>query len=427
MKNEVLIIGGGASGLAAGIQAARSGADVTILEHMDRVGKKILSTGNGKCNLSNRVQKPECYRCSQPEFPMQVLEHFGVSQVLMFFESLGLEVKDKNGYLYPLSEQASAVLDVLRMEADHLGIRIAAGRKVKEIRRLAQGGFCIKSVDCLPAPHSTDGFGDEFYGSSLILASGSKAAPASGSDGSGYLLAAGLGHHIINPLPALVQLRCEGNFFKQLAGVRTEVALILKVQKRHGVQTVLAGETGELQLTDYGISGIPVFQISRFASIALASGERVTVCIDFLPQKTREDTRSLLEHRKQQAGYKNAGEYMIGLFNKKLGEVLLKLSGIGIQTSVTDISPAQWEKLYEIMKGLEVVVKASNSFSNAQVCCGGADTREINPDTMESRLIKDFYMTGELLDVDGICGGYNLHWAWATGCIAGYHAGRGNR
>lgn len=410
MTKRVLIIGGGASGLTAAIAAASQGASVTILEHMDRVGKKILSTGNGRCNLTNLSMRPENYRCSQRAFPMRVLDRFSVWDTLTFFDEIGIVTKNKNGYIYPNSEQASAVLDCLRLEAEHRGVRMVCGCQVKKLWQEKRAGKRQFAAE-------TDG--ERFTADALILATGSKAAPVTGSDGSGYALARSFGHSIIRPLPALVQLRCEGKQYKQLAGIRCEAALKLMIDGK-----VAASESGELQLTDYGISGIPVFQISRFASVALADQKTVSVLIDFLPSKSREDAKKFLDGRTRRMGYRCCGDLMTGVLNKKLALTLLKLAGISQEETVGQVSGERWERFLQLIKAYEARVTATNSFEQAQVCCGGVDTGEVRPDTLESRLVPGLYLAGELLDVDGICGGYNLQWAWSTGMIAGRCAGR---
>ncbi|MDD3252305.1 MAG: NAD(P)/FAD-dependent oxidoreductase [Lachnospiraceae bacterium] len=407
MKKQLIIIGGGASGLMAGITAAREGAEVTILEHMERVGKKILSTGNGRCNMTNLSLRAEHYRCTQKQFPMKVLDRFSVWDTLAFFDEIGIVTKNKNGYIYPNSEQASAVLDTLRMEAERLGIAIRLSCQVKSIRKKGRQEFFVDTDQGMVC------------GNRLILATGSKAAPVTGSDGSGYDLAKRLGHTVITPLPALVQLRCEGNYYKQLAGIRCEAVIKLLCDGR-----TLAADQGEVQLTDYGISGIPTFQVSRFASVALAEGKAVTAELDFLPSKSMEDTRLFLKKRAAAMPERMAGDFLVGVLNRKLAGVLLKLSGIALDQPVRDIAKPSLEKLTMKLKQFQTRVIATNSFEQAQVCCGGVDTREIRPETMESRVVPGLYLVGELLDVDGVCGGYNLQWAWSTGAVAGRSAGR---
>lgn len=412
-KRTVGIIGGGACGLTAAIAAARAGAQVTLIEHMDRVGKKILSTGNGRCNLTNYKMEQECYRSSQKDFPMKVINGFGVEQTLDFFRNLGIVPKDRNGYVYPNSDQASSVLDVLRWEIERLGVKVLLSCQVSGIKPRKEGGFRILTSQ------------GTFFTDTLILATGSKAAPFTGSDGSGYALAESLGHRIIKPLPALVQLRCQGNCYKQLAGIRTEVGIRLFVD---GICT--AEEMGELQLTDYGLSGIPVFQISRYASRALDCGSRVRAFVDFMPSWKEEEAFRLLKKRAGMLKGKPAGELFTGMLNRKLAQVLIKLAGIDGTVPCENLGNRQLDRILCQLKKYEAIVMSVNPFSNAQVCCGGADTKEVDPYTMESKVQPGLYLAGELLDVDGICGGYNLQFAWSSGWIAGRSAaqrGKQNR
>ena len=408
MKKQVTIIGAGASGMTAAIFAARQGAQVTLLEHMDRVGKKILSTGNGKCNLSNRFMEETCYRSGVADFPMEVISRFTVEETLSFFEDLGIVVKDRNGYLYPHSGQASSVLDVLRAELDHRRIRTVTECRIDAVRYRETGDKRFKVS-------TSQG---SFLSDCLILATGSKAAPATGSDGSGYQLAEQLGHHIIKPLPALVQLRCREKFYKQISGVRTDGCVSLRCGSEE-----LARDQGEIQLTDYGISGIPVFQVSRYASRAIDRGEKVTAVLDFYPDATFEKTRRMMEGRKLSCSSKPMEEFFTGWFHKKLAALFIRLANLEPHKQAGLLTVEEIDRLTCVIKEFTTEITAANPFENAQICCGGADVREIAPESMESKLKKGLYLIGELLDVDGICGGYNLQWAWSTGAIAGTHAG----
>lgn len=400
-KKEIVIIGGGASGLMAGITAARNGGRVTILEHKDRVGKKILSTGNGKCNITNLEQGINKYRGEDPGFAVKLLEKFGVQETLRFFGSLGILPKNRNGYIYPNSEQAASVLDVLRMEAEHLGITVVCQTDVKAIKK-EQGKFNIQT--------STG----KYSGSGLIIAAGSKAAPVTGSDGSGYRIAENFGHRIIAPVPALVQLRAEEAFFKSLAGIRTEAEIRLYIDGREA-----ASEKGELQMTDYGISGIPVFQISRFAARGLEAKKRIHVDIDFMPEMEESVVLSHLSTRIKNCPYKTAEEMMTGLLNKKLCAVLLRQAGISLHMDSSSIKKEQIAELAKRIKRFRVTIKDTNSFTNAQVCAGGVDTSQLDESTLESKIVSGLYFAGEIIDIDGTCGGYNLQWAWTSGYVAG--------
>lgn len=436
MDREGIIIGGGAAGLMAAIAAAENGARVVILEHMPRVGKKILSTGNGRCNLTNQKLDGSCYRCSQEEFPMQVIGHFPVEETLRFFRRLGVVTTDRNGYVYPASNQAQTVLDALREKAESLGVRIFCDCKVLSLKKTGER-FTVtaeigmeqqmerKAADGKAAGRKSAERKEArqkaerriYHGGFLILAAGSMAAKSTGSDGSGYEFAKSFGHKIIKPLPALVQLRCRGNFFKSVSGVRTEAAVTLVSEGE-----ILASDRGELQLTDYGISGIPVFQVSRFASLALDRKKQVSAVLDFYPQTDFDGMLSLLQEQKQWLFDRKAGSFLNGIFNKKLASLFLKEAGIHPEVSVSDFKKGHLLKLCGIMKEFSIPVTATNSYDQAQVCMGGVRTAQIDGDTMESRLVKDLYLAGEILDVDGICGGYNLQWAWSSGYLAGKSA-----
>ena len=409
MKRSILVVGGGASGMMAAIHAARAGASVTIMEHMDRVGKKILSTGNGKCNLTNLEQLPGHYRSSTDGFAFPVIEHYPAEKTLEFFQELGIWPKSRGGYIYPNSDQASAVLDVLRMELEYRGIEVICGCHVTGIEKKGKQ-FQVQTPS------------GRYQADAVILAAGSKAAPVTGSDGSGYDLAKAMGHRIVPPLPALVQLCCQEKHYKQLSGIRTEARLTLFVNQKEVIR-----ETGELQLTDYGISGIPTFQVSRFASQGLYKKQLVTVRIDFFPDMDDKTFKRMFFHRIEALGYKTWEEWMTGLLNKKLALVLLKLSGIRPDQVVSRTENPKCRTLMSLTKNYETVIIDTKPYENAQVCCGGVDCREIDPKTMESRLVKGLYFAGELLDVDGICGGYNLQWAWSSGAIAGMAAARGKQ
>jgi hypothetical protein len=389
VNKRVLVVGGGASGLMAAITAAGEGAAVTLLEQNEKPGKKICATGNGRCNLTNLEMPEDAYRGNHPRFVKDALAFFSVQDTIRFFTKIGIYPTNRNGYLYPHSGQAQSVVDVLCMEASH--------RKVK-----------IKTNAKVTALHYTDGVwkiqteGWTYEADALILANGSCASAIAGSDGSGYELAKSLGHHVYEPLPALVPLKCKGNHYAQWAGVRTEGKVTLYIDGKPA-----ASAAGELQLTEYGISGIPVFQISRYAVQALQKSQKASVSLDFLPEFSKEEFVSFMEQRRQDCSYKSEKELLTGLFPDKLIKVLLGQ-----------------KDLCHAVKGFELQVSGSGSMTQAQVCAGGVDTKEVDSTTMESRLCPGLYFAGELLDVDGCCGGYNLQWAWSSGAMAGFSAAR---
>lgn len=397
---EVIIIGGGASGLMAAIMAAREGYKVTILEHKDKLGKKILATGNGKCNYTNLVQEQECYRSEDNSFPFQILSCFDVSKTIDFFLDLGIYPKDKKGYLYPYSEQATSVLNVLEMEIKRLKVKVCLSTHVDKIHK-NKSKFLIESNT------------GKYEADKVILATGGCASSNLGSDGSGYGLAKAFGHKIIKPLPALVQLVSDEKYFKTLAGVRCNASVQL-----YGNKKLLGEETGEILMANYGVSGIPILQLSRYAARAIDRKERVYLLIDFLPELSRDKTKELLKNRTIMNGHKNIEEMLVGLFNNKLAYVLLLQGNIPVSKSCGQLNEKDIDVLITLIKSFSVPITKTQSFEQAQVSSGGVDTSEINPKTLESTIVKGLYFTGELIDVDGTCGGYNLQWAWSSGVVA---------
>lgn len=407
MGRKVAVVGGGAAGMMAAVQAAYAGARVTVYERNDRVGKKILSTGNGKCNFSNEDMRAACYYGSGAGYVDGFYKQFGVAETKMFFRELGMRIKDRNGYLYPASEQAATVLDVLRYEMERLGIEICAGCRVTGIDGPGNPGYR------LTLETETAAYKKRTY-DAVILACGGRAAPKTGSDGTGLAMAKRLGHRIVPTVPALTALRCGETFWKQVAGVRCEARLMLYIDGNE-----VSSVQGELQLTDYGISGIPVFQFSRIAAYALQEGRTVTVKIDLMPDPGAADTQEAFwaQRWERQKG-QSMEQFVTGTVNKKVGLLLLKLAGIRETETVCEIEGARRRKLEQLFHAFEVTVKGTNSFEQAQVCAGGVDFAEVT-DRLESVRQPGLFFAGEMLDIDGICGGYNLQWAWSSGAVAG--------
>lgn len=401
---HVAVIGGGAAGMMAAITAAREGVKVTILEHKDRIGKKILSTGNGRCNFTNTFQTPACYRSDNRDFAWNIIQKFNVEKTISFFKELGIYPKDRNGYLYPYSDQAAAILEVLQIEIAKLDICVMTEINVLDIQPVKRGIRVTTDKKTITVD-------------SVILACGSKAAPVTGSDGSGYQLAKLLGHRIVPVLPALVQLRCAEKFYKSISGVRVQGTVEI-----YADDISLASDTGEIQLTNYGISGIPVFQVSRYAAKAIYQKQSVTAVLNFMPDMNKDEFLSFLQERITLCPHKTLDEFFTGIFPKKLCELWIRLSRLPKEMRVSDLSGEQLEKLVLLIQHLRTHIAETNAFEQAQICCGGVDTTEINPDTLESNYVPGIYFAGELLDVDGICGGYNLQWAWSSGFVAGKEA-----
>lgn len=404
MSKKIAVIGGGASGMTAAIRAAQLGAQVMVYERNDRVGKKILSTGNGKCNFSNEKMSADCYHGSGAGFVDTIYNIFGVKETKEFFEGLGMRIKERDGYLYPASGQASTVLDVLRYELERPSVRVETNCMVTYISSENNGLLVETSVH-----------GRVRY-DAVILACGGCAAPKTGSDGQGFILAKQLGHNIIPTVPALTALRCGEDFYKRVAGVRCDAELTLYIDGQP-----IRSDRGELQWTDYGISGIPVFQLSRDAAYALQERKTVTIQIDLMPGSDSDGYDEFWRERWTRQGGQTMERFMTGLVNKKIGLLLLKLAGIKESEKAENVPQDRREKLEELCHSLFVTVRGTNSFEQAQVCAGGVDCHEVT-DTLESRIVPGLFFAGEILDIDGICGGYNLQWAWSSGAVAGQSA-----
>lgn len=390
---KTIIIGAGAAGLAAAIAAAKNGSDVTILEHENKVGKKILITGNGKCNLTNKNMDC-CKYYGNKEFINDVLNSFDENDTISFFESIGLITKSKRGYIYPMSEQALTVLNTLRDAAVNLGVKIKTNNFVEKVL-CSKEGFDVH-------------MGIVMHCDNLIIATGGMAAPKTGSDGSGYKIARSMGHNIIEPKPALTALVCRNNNLNKASGVRVN-AKIRVIDK----EKIIGSDIGELQITDYGISGIPVFNVSRLTY------EGTNIIIDFMPEIEIDEAEKIIRNLLKKREYMSMLSAMNGLFNDKLSTAILNETNLDKTMKAEMITPEQIKSLVNVIKNYKVTVKSRRGFDYAQVTQGGIDTAEINSLTMESKLVKNLYFAGEIIDVDGICGGYNLQFAWATGTMAG--------
>lgn len=400
---QILVIGAGASGMMAAISAAKRGGEVTIYEKTDRVGKKILATGNGKCNLSNNDMDLSNYYTVDENKLEACLKRFSVDDTVAFFEECGLMVRNRDNYLYPYCEQASVVLDVLRVALKRNNITVVTEVMDIMISVKKSGKFAVTS--CVGRK--------EF--DAVILACGSKAGIKNAGT-EGYDYAKLFGHRIIPLLPALVQVRCEGDFFKMIAGVRAKTKIEL-----YSNEKLIAAESGELQLTDYGISGIPVFQISRVIAKEIYNKKNLNVLIDFVPDISATDWKELIRKRIEYYRGLSLEEYLTGMLHKKISFMLLKKYGL----KNTDILNSTNEKtLFALcleMKKFNVIPKSVNTFEQAQVCSGGVDFSELN-ENLESIYQPGLFICGEMVDIDGKCGGYNLQWAWTSGYIAGVSA-----
>lgn len=405
-KMKIAVVGAGASGMMAAVNAAKYGAEVTLFEKNERVGKKILATGNGKCNLGNLTFSTNQYYCEDKEKLHKMFCVFSVWDTMMFFENIGLMIKSKNGYLYPYSEQASTVLDILRMELERTKVDVVTEAEITDaVYRDEEEMFELKDIQ-----------GNVYQFQKLIIACGSPASLKKGEGMTGYELARKFGHQINPMVPGLVQLRSDDTFIKALSGVRCQAGIRLMVDDKEA-----ACEKGELQFTEYGVSGIPVFQISRIAAYALKEGKKVEVQVDFFPDQDDKAFTYMSRLRYEAQMDKTLEDYLTGTLHKKINMVMIKKAGLKPGMKVQDIGWKAIEKLIQQYRSFDIHICSDNSVENAQVCAGGVAINQISTE-LESELVKGLYFAGEVVDIDGKCGGYNLQWAWSSGYIAGRNA-----
>jgi len=397
----VIIIGGGAGGLIAAIAAGSiiGGENVRILEKNDRVGRKILATGNGRCNLTNINASVSDYMGEHPEFCSYALRSFSPEKAINFFQRLGLVIKiEADGRAYPKCGMAGAVLDILRNEISRLNIEVIHAEAVNI--RFAHSLFSVYSSKQR-----------EVFGQRVIIATGGRAAPVYGSDGGGYDLLIKFGHKLNAVYPALVQLRTGAADIKALNGIRVTAGISLV---KDG--DIIARQEGELQFTNYGVSGIPALNLSGMA------GQGSDIVIDFSPDTDDSGLLRLLRKRSENLSHLDAGQYFTGFFHKTVGRILLKYAGIPFTMPVSRFTEKELIKLVTAIKSYTAPLSGVLGFNEAQATGGGIDTDGFDPHTMESYLIKGLYAAGEVLDIYGPCGGYNLQWAWASGYLAGKSA-----
>lgn len=395
---KVGIIGAGAAGLAAAISAAEEGAEVSVYESGSRCGRKILATGNGRCNMTNINADLENYHGTDPGFIRGAMKRFWVRETLEFFEELGIvpKVEDK-GKVYPNSDQASSVLDVLRMRIESDGVTLVTDFNVSCVKK-KNNGFEIHSFD-----------GKRAYADRVIIAAGGKAAPNLGSSGMGYELLKAFGHTITELRPSLVQMRTAGDTAKKLKGIKFEGSAKMGENK----------EDGEILFTEYGLSGPPIFSLSsRYDT-------QRYIYLDLMPSYSEDDILNMLYMRIARNPDVSLENFFVGMINKKVGQVLLKDMGIApLSRKSASLSDKEIKACVNCLKNWGFEITGTQSWNNAQVTKGGALTKDFNPITMESKLVKGLYAAGEVLDIDGDCGGYNLQWAWSSGIIAGRAAAK---
>jgi len=389
LQSQVVIIGGGASGLSAAIAAARLGATVTILEASARVGRKILASGNGRCNLTNISALPDAY--NHPDFVEPILTRYPYYAIRDFFGSMGLLVTaDSEGRVYPITNAAGSVLDVLRLECDRLGVEVRCGFEVDHISEYPHSdGFEVSSQD-----------GETLRAAVVVVTTG------------GGTLLADLGHELLQGVPVLGPVRTDTEPIRGLSGVRVRCAATLLVADGTDETTHVAAatETGELLFRDYGVSGIMVFDLSRH----LAPG--CVISLDFFPGIAPAELRSIISDRCTDLAWRKAETFFVGMLHDRLARAVLRVAHISPDTPVSQLPQ---DRLAALLKDYRLDVLGVGDASQAQVTRGGASVTEFDPETMASHRVVGLFAAGEVLDIDGRSGGFNLHWAWASGIAAG--------
>jgi predicted Rossmann fold flavoprotein len=406
---DLLIIGGGAAGMMAAITAARLGSRACLVERMSRVGKKLLATGNGRCNLTNMEMDIRHFHGEGvAAFARVALERLGVKQTLAFFEELGVLTRVEDaGRVFPITGQATTILDVLRYEMERLGVEVTGDANINRVERRNNEFACFTAE------------GTEFRAKRVLLATGGKACPNLGSNGGGYKIAAALGHRVVAPWPAIVQVKLAAPFLKQLDGlqVQAEVSAL-----RDGVLQRKC--RGEALFTDYGLSGDATLDVSRVVSESYREGNeakagKVEIQLDMFPDMPEEEMAALLAKRFAAGPQKPLDFALIGLLHKRLIPVVLKESGcMDLRMPCGQLDRKGVCQIAATLKRWRMPAIGTLSWMHAKVTAGGVALREVNAQTLESRLVPGLYFAGEVLDVDGDSGGYNLQWAWSSGHVA---------
>ncbi len=397
---DAVIIGGGASGLMCAISAKRKNPalNIGIIEKNDRVGKKLLSTGNGRCNLTNSNVGVNRYVGNADKLLSAVIKKYNTQKLIEYFKSLGLQtVKDSEGRYYPLSRQASTVLDVLRFNCDELGVKIYCGETIRSVKK--QKGFVIKTEQ------------NEFEADKLVVAAGSKAAPKLGGNGSASDILKNLGHSFTPFAPAICPVKVRSDVLKSLKGLRANACVTLYKGSKS-----LRTEIGEVQFNEDNLSGICVFNLSLFTS------NDNTIAVDLTPDISNTELYNILNKNKELFSKQTADNIFTGILQKRLSQAVLKSAGIkDFSRACSALSDIELKAAAQSAKRLVFKVTGNEGFDRAQACRGGVVGEEIDPETMQSKITKNLYICGEAIDVCGECGGYNLHFAFAGGIIAGEH------
>lgn len=404
---DLAIIGGGASGLAAAVAAGRElggKASIAVFDAQPRCGKKLLATGNGRCNLTNRSAKPSCYHTDDAQALHRVFSGVNVSDTLEFFETLGLICREEDeGRMYPSCGQASAVLDLLRLELVRLNIAEVCGCRVDQIRRQDNGFVMTSPLGTIRA-------------NCVIVACGGRAAPNLGGVDWGYDLLSSLGHTSTRLNPSLCPIPVESPHLSSLKGIRAHAGATIRDERG-----VIYSDSGEVQFGDKALSGIVMFQLSSAA--ANLRSDTLCVELDMLLERSGDEIVSLLTRRRTLLPHLTLENYLTGVFNKRVGMCILKQAGMTpLSRSVSELTDGDIGRIASVIKCWRFPVSGKSQWNSAQVTSGGIRLAEFDGLTMQSRLCKGIFASGEVLNVDGFCGGFNLQWAWSSGILAGRSA-----
>lgn len=401
MKKRVAVIGGGASGLTAALMASEK-CSVVIFEKQKKIGRKILITGNGRCNISNTGIDVARYHGHNPGFVNNIFSKFGLSETEDFFRSIGVPfIEEDDGKLFPASLQASLIPKVFEYELTARGVEIRLHRRIERIIPQKKGFRGI-----------TAGMEDEEF-DSVILSCGSCAYPQTGASRGGYELAHSLGHTVYEPFPVITPINVPLKALHRLQGIKWDCGVKVYLGKK-----VIAESCDELLFTAYGISGPASLKVSRWVNEAILKNEIPEIAIDFFPQLSRSELRTMLEVLTEDKN-KKLGFSLLGILKERVPDVLLSVSGIDPEKRNSSVNEKEKETILSVLKSFRIEPGKSRGFDEAVAAAGGVSVDEIDPSTMESKLVKGIYMTGELLDIDGDSGGFNLQFAWSTGAIAG--------
>lgn len=400
--NKIAIIGGGASGLMAALFAARSGADVTIYEHNNAVGKKILASGNGRCNIINTTASADDYAGSDPQFVTYALKQLNFNYFEKLCHSIGLllDIKE-DGRCYPLSNEAKSVLIAFKSAVSESGVQICTDTSVSAISK-KDGRFIIETTS-----------GKSLY-DKVLIATGSEAAPQLGASADGYTFARAFGHEIMPTYPSLVQLHLNSKNHHKMSGVKTtaDVTLIIDGKSKEKVQ-------GDILFAAYGISGLAILDISQKASNALHNKQYVSIALNLLPRYDRVSLANVIEKLFASVPKHDVHTALCGIIPAKIATYLLEDAAIALSTTVSSLNPKEIKKITHLIGEWKFEVIDTHGFKHAEVSGGGVSTAQINNKTMESKLVEGLYFAGEVLDIVGRRGGYNFNFAWASGMIAG--------